>query len=145
MIIKFQGKNRSLKMTYYSIHLLELAFQEPYANFIMEQTPFNQSLYCFWAMIQNDSDFEGLSVPEIADLLDESLELGEFTLEEFFEKVNKSYSDSLIVQQLFKKSGNDSPRGRGDESSPALRHKILHAIMRKLRDFSQRFLDKHSA
>lgn len=144
MIIRFQGKNRSLKMTYYSIHVLELAFQEPYANFIMEQTPFNQSLYCFWAMIQNDSDFEGLSVPEVADLLDESLDKGEFTLEEYFEKVNKSYSDSLIVQQLFKKSGN-SPRGGGERNSPTRRHKVLHAIMRKLRDFSERFLEKHSS
>lgn len=143
MIIKFQGKNRSLKMTYYSIHVLELAFQEPYANFIMEQTPFNQSLYCFWAMIQNDSDFEGLSVPEIADLLDESLEAGEFTLDEFFDKVNKSYSDSLIVQQLFKKAGSESPRVRGEGNSPVVKRKILHAVMRRLRDFAERFLEKH--
>lgn len=144
MIIQFQGKNRNLKMTYYSIHLLELAFQQPYANFILEQTNFNQSLYCFWAMIQNDKEFEGLSVPQIADLLDDSLEKGEFTLEEYFEKVNKSYSDSLIVQQLFKKTGSDSnPRGRGERNSPSP-SKILLAIMRRLRDFSNRVLAKYS-
>lgn len=142
MIIQFQGKNRNLKMTYFSIHLLELAFSQPYANFIMEQTPFNQSLYCFWAMIQNDKEFEGLSVPQIADLLDESLEKEEFTLQEYFDKVNKSYSDSLIVQQLFKKSGSENPSGRGEGNSPT-RGKVLHAIMRRLRNFAKRFLEKH--
>lgn len=140
MIINFQGKNRSLKMTYFSIHMLEIAFQEPYANFIMEQTPFNQSLYAFWAMIQNEEEFNGFTVPQIANLLEDSLENGEFTLDEYFEKVNKSYADSLVVQQLFKQS---SPRGRGEENSPA-RRKVFYGIMRRLRNFLDRFLAKHS-
>lgn len=48
MLIKFQGKNRDLRMTYKSIHFLELAFGESYVEFIHKQTPFNQSLYLFW-------------------------------------------------------------------------------------------------
>lgn len=141
MMIYFQGKNRSLKMTYYSIHVLELAFQEPYANFIMEQTPFNQSLYCFWAMIQNEEEFRGYTVPQIADLLEKSLEESEFTLEEYFDKVNKSYSDSLVVQQLFKAPSN--PRDGGEENSPS-KSKILYGAMRRVRNFCNRVLAKHS-
>lgn len=141
MIIYFQGKNRPLKMTYYSIHVLELAFQEPYANFILEQTPFNQSLYAFWAMIQNEEEFRGSTVPQITDLLEDSLEKGEFTLDEYFEKVNTSYADSLVVQQLFKPTSN--PRGRGEGNSPT-RRKVFYGVVRRFRDWLDRLLAKHS-
>lgn len=148
MLIKFQGKNRELRMTYKSIHFLELAFGESYIEFIAGQTPFNQSLYLFWAMLQNDSDFEGKDVLEMSELLQESLDNYEFTLTEYFEKVNESYQSSLIIKQLFEKEPNpdeeQSPRYLGGRRFSAFGRKILHGIMFRLRNTSQRFLDKHS-
>ena len=148
MLIKFQGKNRELRMTYKSIHFLELAFEKSYIEFIANQTPFNQSLYLFWAMLQNDPDFEGADMVKISELLQESLDSYEFTLTEYFDKVNASYQSSLIVKQLFEKEPNPdeelSPRGFGGRRVSALGRKILHGPMLRLRNFSQRFLDKHS-
>lgn len=148
MIIKFQGKNRELKLTYKSIHFLELAFGQSYAEFILEQTPFNQSLYLFWAMMQNDPEFSGKDVLEISELLQQSLDNYEFTLTEYFEKVNKSYQQSVIVKQLFEKEPNPdeeaSPRGFGGRRVSALGRKILHGIVFRLRNRCQRLLDKYS-
>lgn len=148
MIIKFQGKNRELKLTYKSIHFLELAFGQSYVEFIGEQTPFNQSLYLFWAMMQNDPEFSGMDVLEISDMLQESLDSYEFTLPEYFDKVNKSYQASVIVKQLFEKEPNPdeepSPRGFGGRRFSAFRRKVLHDLMLRLRNRCQRFLDKHS-
>lgn len=148
MLIKFQGKNRDLRMTYKSIHFLELAFGESYVEFIHKQTPFNQSLYLFWAMLQNDKDIEGKDVLEVSELLQQSLDNYEFTLTEYFEKVNESYQSSIIIKQLFEKEPNpdeeQSPRGFGVRRVSAFGCKVLHGFMFRLRNISQRFLDKHS-
>ncbi|WVP83173.1 hypothetical protein NENIHHPF_00014 [Enterococcus phage EF_FB] len=40
MIIRFQGKDLNLRLTYKSIHFLELAFDQDYASFIAEQNTF---------------------------------------------------------------------------------------------------------
>lgn len=147
MLIKFQGKNVDLRMTYKSIHFLELAFGKAYIDFIAEQTPFNQSLYLFWAMLQNYPEYEGKDVLEVSELLQTSLDSYEFTLTEYFDKVNKSYQSSLIIKQLFEKEPNpdeeDSPRGFRGRRVSAFGRKILHDLMRRLRNTSQRFLDKY--
>lgn len=148
MLIKFQGKNIDLRMTYKSIHFLELAFGKAYIDFVAEQTPFNQSLYLFWAMLQNIPEYEGKDVLEVSDFLQKSLDEYEFTLTEYFEKVNQSYQSSIIIKQLFEKEPNPdeekSPRNVGGRRFSAFRRKVLHGIMLRLRNFSQRFLDKHS-
>lgn len=148
MLIKFQGKNRELRMTYKSIHFLELAFGESYIEFVAKQTPFNQSLYLFWAMLQNDPEFEGKDVLAISELLQNSLDAYEFTLTEYFAKVNSSYQSSLIIKQLFEKEPNPDeeslPSNFGGHRVSAFGRKVLHGIMFRLRNISQRFLDKHS-
>lgn len=148
MIIKFQGKNRELRLTYKSIHFLELAFGKAYIEFISEQTPFNQSLYLFWAMMQNDSEFSGKDVLEMAELLQQSLDSYEFTLTEYFDKVNQSYQSSTLVKQLFEKEPNPdeeaSPRNFGVRRVSAFGRKVLYDIVRRLRNRCQRLLDKHS-
>lgn len=145
MIIKFQGKNIELKMTYKSIYLLEIAFEESYSSFIQEQTQFNQSLYTFWAMLQNEPEYYGMPVDEVAMLLQDSLERYEFTLDEYFDKVNRSYQNSIIVKQLFElESPQELPRRGGGGKASAFGRKVFYGIMLRLRNFSQRLLDKHS-
>lgn len=146
MIITFRGKDIELKMTYKSIHYLEMAFDKAYTEFLLEQTEFNQTLYIFWAMLQNDPEYMGKSVSEVADLLQESLEAYEFTLAEYFTKVNQSYQSSVLVKQLFETDGKDNFPSDGGRQGRAsiIGRKVLHGIMFRLRNFSQRFLDKHS-
>ena len=146
-MITFRGKNIQLKFTYKSIHLMELAFEQPYSTFVEEQTEFNQSLYVFWAMLQNEPDYFGVSVTDVAELLQQSLEEYEFTLPEYFAKVNKAYQDSVIVKQLFETDPDSQPlprRGGRQSRASVIRRKVFYGIMRRLRNFSQRFLDKHS-
>lgn len=145
MIIRFQGKDLNLRLTYKSIHFLELAFDQDYASFIAEQTPFNQSLYIFWAMLQNEADYEGVSVLDVAELLQDSLDSYEFTLEEYFDKVNSSYASSILVKQLFKNNTSSLPRGGGRRGRASeARRKILYGIVYRLRNTFQRLLDKYT-
>ena len=145
-MITFQGKNIELKMTYKSIHLLEVAFDQAYIEFIAEQTNFNQSLYIFWAMLQNEPEYYGMTVGDVADLLQDSLEKYEFTLQEYFLKVDDAYTKSIVVKQLFDTPDEPSelPRRGGRGKASAFGRKVLYDLMRRLRNLSQRFLDKHS-
>ena len=96
-------------------------------------------------MLQNESDYEGVSVLDVAELLQDSLDSYEFTLEEYFDKVNSSYASSILVKQLFKNSTGSLPRGGGRRGRASeARRKILYGIVYRLRNTFQRLLDKYT-
>lgn len=141
MRIKFQGAEYNLRFTYKSIYYLETAFPESYITTLQGLTDFNSTLFIFWAMIINEPNFNSLSIEETAELIQISLDTKEFTIDELFSKVADSYSDSTIVEQLFK----NSPRGGGRrERASETRRERFYGSLRRLVYRFQRFLDKHS-
>lgn len=141
MLIKINDKQYMLEFTYKSIYFLEVAFEKPYIETLGEQTPYNQQLMTFWSMMINEEEFKNHDIMQMAEVVQESLERGDFDINEFFDKVNKAYLDSTIVKQIFDLPSDSGRRGRASENKD--RRGLFHGIMSRLANRFRGFLEKY--
>lgn len=141
-LITIRGKQRELKFTYKSMYYLEVAWDEEYLSKLLTYTPTIQTNYLFYAMLVNIPEFEGITLDGTLELIQECLENNDFDMEEYFTKVSKAHTNSMLVNQLFKQS---TPSGSvGTEQADETRRGGIFSVVRGIRNYCTRVLVKYA-
>lgn len=145
MMIKLNGKQYLLNFTYTSIYFLEVAFGKPFDEMLREETPFNQQIITAWAMLANEPDFKNMDIIGISEVVQKSIEDGELTIDEFFDKINKTYTESIIIKQIFNLDESSPPSGSGGQeraSEKPIRRNTFSKYLSRLKHSCRAFLEE---
>lgn len=146
-LINFRGKQYPLEFTHTSIMWIEAAYEENFTEVVYNKPNMTQQFILFWSMMLNFEEYTQMPLEPMIKLITLSVEEGEFTTDEFRDKVFKAYADSTIILQIFKtnkKSKEKLPSETALQETFDVRRKGIYGIVRRLRDRCTIFLIKHS-
>lgn len=112
------GKRRELKFNFKSMLALEKHFQKP-INQIFENEMQSQSLgtmiVVFWSFLINDD--KKITPNKVEDLISDSIDNGEITMEELGSKISETMDESLITQSSGSDAGVETGEGESETDS----------------------------